>query len=97
VEVDAFLRLRLDVIEWREVEGEVVALDLRTSVYVAVNRSGALLWPALAKGTTRTALVETLVGSYGLRREAATADVDAFLSTLDEQDLLESGDLRDVR
>ena len=35
-------------LDWREVEGELVALDLRESRYLAVNRTGQVLWAALA-------------------------------------------------
>jgi hypothetical protein len=83
------LRLRSDQLEWREVEGEVVALDLRRLVYVAVNRTGALLWPELVVGTTKTALVARLVDAFDLDHVAATVDVEAFLTSLEEQDLLE--------
>jgi hypothetical protein len=83
------LRLRPGAVEWREIEGEVVALDLRRSTYVAVNRSGAALWPALVEGASRPQLVETLINAYGLEPDAAGADVEAFLASLAECDLLE--------
>ena len=83
------LRLRPTELEWRDIEGEVVALDVRKSVYIAVNRTGALLWPALAEGTTKDALISLLSERFDLDRAAATSDVDAFLANLREQDLLE--------
>jgi hypothetical protein len=83
------LRLRMDALEWREIEGEVVALDLRTSVYLAVNRSGAVLWPALVEGATRRALAEELIEAYQLEPKVAEADVDAFLASLTKCGLLE--------
>jgi hypothetical protein len=88
-QITAELRLRNHALEWREIEGEVVAVDTRKSVYMAVNRSGAVLWPALAAGATRDNLVERLVEAYEIDRESAEGDVDAFLRLLDEQDLLE--------
>ena len=83
------LRLREGAIEWRELEGEVVAVDTRKSVYLAVNRSGTVLWPALLDGASRDDLVSQLARAYELDRGAAEADVDAFIRVLDEQDLLE--------
>ena len=83
------LRLRPSALEWREIEGEIVAVDLQKSVYLAANRSGAVLWPALAEGTTRAALVTKLVDEYRLDPESAAADVDAFLDALADQGLLE--------
>ena len=83
------LRIRPGAVEWRELEQEVVAVDTRKSVYMAVNRSGAILWPALLEGATVDELVDRLVDAYGVDRSAAARDVDEFVRTLEEQDLLE--------
>lgn len=82
-------RLRGDALDWRIIEGEIVALDLLTSTYLAVNRSGARLWPLIVQGTDREALVERLVSDYGVATAQATADVGAFLDLLSERGLLE--------
>jgi hypothetical protein len=84
------LRLRRETLAWREVEGHVVALDELGSQYFATNSSGSLLWEALAKGTTRDALVAKLVESYAIEPERAAADVDAFLAALSANGLLEA-------
>ena len=75
--------------EWREVEGEVVAVDLRTSEYLAVNRSGAVIWQALADGATPGELAERLVAAFDVGRAVAARDVDEFLAILDARGLLE--------
>jgi hypothetical protein len=82
------LRLRDEKLEWREVDGEVVALDGQESEYLGVNRSGASLWPLLAAGTTRDALVEHLCASYGIERARAETDVAAFVESLASKGLL---------
>jgi hypothetical protein len=82
------LRLRADVLEWRDIEGEVVAVDLRTATYLAVNRSGATLWQALASGASRRQLVDDLIDTYRLPREQATTELETFLQMLFEQDIL---------
>lgn len=81
-------RLRDTELDWRTVEGEVVALDRRTSNYLAVNPSGAKLWDALASGTTRDRLIDLLVEEFAISREVAQRDTDAFLQMLAEQDML---------
>jgi hypothetical protein len=83
------VRLRAGALEWREVEGEIVALDLRTSTYLGINRTGASVWQSLVEGTTRDDLVAQLEESFDLDRPRAEADLDAFLQTLREHDLLE--------
>lgn len=81
-------RLRGDQLEWREIEGEIVALDGRSSEYIAVNRTGAALWPDLIAGATQEDLVARLVESFDVEEATAGRDVDAFLDVLRERDLL---------
>jgi hypothetical protein len=83
------MRVRSNALEWREIDGEVVALDLRRSLYLAVNPSGTALWPALVEGASREELIELLCTECGAPREAAVADVDGFLAELAQHDLLE--------
>lgn len=83
------LRLRAAGLEWRTVEGEVVALDMPQETYLGVNRSGSKLWQALAHGAASHELIQLLVSEYGLAQEAAARDVHVFLDALREQGLLE--------
>jgi hypothetical protein len=83
------LRLRDPGVEWRILENETVVLDLDGSQYFAINRTGTLLWPLLAQGTTRTQLVETLTKTCAVEAPEAARDVDAFCSRLDDAGLLE--------
>jgi hypothetical protein len=82
------LRVRADALEWREIDGEIVALDLRTSLYLAINPSGTVLWPALVEGASREELIELLRKESGAPQDTVSADVDGFLAELAEQDLL---------
>ena len=82
------IRLRDAKLEWREIDGEVVALDGESSEYLGVNRAGATLWPLLAEGSTRDALVDCLCGAFAIERARAEADVDAFVRALGEKGLL---------
>ena len=82
------MRLREDDLEWRHVEGEIVALDRRRGRYFTVTDSGAVLWPQLAAGTTEEALVARLSQQYGIELGRAQDDVSTFLRWLEENDLL---------
>ncbi len=84
------LRLRQHGLEWRQVDDEVVALDLDTARYLATNRTGALLWDQLAVGATRETLIARLMEGWDLDEARAAADVDAFLAMLTDRGLLES-------
>ena len=83
------LRLRDADLVWRAADGEVVALDLHESEYLAVNVSGKILWEALGRGTTRACLVQCLIDEYALSPEAAERDTDAFLAELQRRGLLD--------
>lgn len=83
------LRLRADALAWREVGDEVIAIDLRRSLYLSLNGSGTLLWRAMADGSTRAGLVRLLREEFGIDEEQATGDVDAFIVELVDQDLLD--------
>jgi len=85
------IRLRSEDVHWREVEGEVVALDTRSSRYLSANRTATLLWPLLAEGTTREQLISRLAEATGIDRVRAGADIEAFLKPLRESGLLSSG------
>jgi hypothetical protein len=84
------LRLRPDDLNWREIDGEVVAVDAETSTYLSANPAGALLWQMLAGGSTREAMAQRLVDEYGIELERASADIDAFVNALQTRGLLES-------
>lgn len=82
------LQLRTDGLNWRQIDNEIVALDGAGGSYLAINGSGALLWPSLAHGATREQLAKILVDAYGISEPRAAADTEAFLASLGEQGLL---------
>jgi hypothetical protein len=84
------IKLRDTDLHWREIDGEIIALEARGSTYVAANGAGTLLWRSLAAGTTSDALADELVRAYGIDHERATADAGAFVAQLREQGLLAS-------
>jgi len=83
------IRLRTDGLTWREIDDELVVLDVVQSNYLATNEAGRLLWRSLASGTTRDELVRELSDAFELEPETATTDVDRFLAELRAQALLD--------
>lgn len=86
------IRLRATDLHWRVVDGEVIAIDLRSGRYLGLNGSGAGLWELIAAGATREELVERLVRDYGIDRARARRDVDALLADLVARTLLAGGE-----
>jgi coenzyme PQQ synthesis protein D (PqqD) len=83
------LRLRDTDLHWREVDGEVIALEARGSTYLAANGAGTVLWRALIGGSTREGLADELVRAYGIERARAVEDAGRFVDALIEQGLLD--------
>jgi hypothetical protein len=83
------LKLRGQTLEWRELDGEVVALESRRSLYLTTNPAGTLLWRRLAEGATRADLVGALCEDYAIGTDVAERDVDAFIASAREHGLLE--------
>jgi hypothetical protein len=73
----------------REVDGKLVGLDLRSSRYFSLNPTGTLLWRLLENGTQPDAMVDALVTEHQIDPETAAADVQAFIDSLHDQELLE--------
>lgn len=91
VDDDTVLKLRTEDLSWTPADdGEVMVLDHRRSLYLAISASGAPLWDALASGATRAGLVEALVVAWGLDDASAGSDVDDFLALLHSRDLVET-------
>ena len=83
------IRLRDKDLAWRALENEVVVLDLRTSMYLSVNQTGALLWTRLVNGATEEELVSVLLDAFDVRQERADADVAGFLAICTDRNWLE--------
>lgn len=82
------LRLKPGV-EWQPVDDEVVVLDLGSSAYLAVNDTGAVLWPLVAAGTSEPELVDELTARFDVDVEQAQLDVRAFVARLRSLTLVE--------
>ena len=83
------IRLKTRALEWREIDGELVALEADSSLYLAANPAATLLWKRLATGATRAELCDALVSEYAIDRGLAERDVDAFLAQAREFQVLE--------
>ena len=78
-----------DQVSWREVDGEIVALHLRSSTYFSTNATGAYLWQLIVDGTTREALATRLAAQFDIPLARAVDDIEKFLRLLSENGLLQ--------
>jgi hypothetical protein len=84
----ATIRLRDEALDWRAVDGEVVALDFESGVYLAATRSGALMWERRDSGSTVDELSRCLVDAFGIPNDVASADVRDFVAEMAAHRLL---------
>jgi hypothetical protein len=82
------LRLREHGLNWREIDGEVVVLDIERSHYLNLNPTGCVLWLMLAAGATERQLVEKLTEEFDVNEETARNDVETFVANCRENGLL---------
>lgn len=82
------LRLRDEELVWQEVDGEIVVLDMKSSRYLSVKGSAAVLWRRLVAGASADELAHELVARYGIDETRAAGDVSSFLVMLRERALL---------
>ncbi len=63
--------------------------SVRFNGVITLNDSGKMLFEALKKGATQADLITTLTNAYDVDEAEAKKDIDAFLKTLEQKDVLE--------
>ena len=76
-------------LSWREIDEEVIILDLRSATYLKLNPAGAVLWKRLEPGATLGQLTVTLAEQFGLVSEVAHGDAAAFLEVCASKGIVE--------
>jgi len=77
----------------KEIAGSYVVVPVRSravdfSGVIKLTESGAFLWRLLEKGADREELVAALLDEYEVDEVTASKDVDRFVDSLREADLL---------
>lgn len=83
------MKLRVDDITWREIDGDLVILDLHSSTYLTANASGTVLMRELAEERTPQELVRALVDAFDIPEPRAQQDVRTFTDELGRRGLLQ--------
>ena len=81
-------KLRKNGVSWRELDDQIVVLDLESSKYVTVNGAGAIIWPRLVSGASVDELVSELLSVFDIDETTARADTESFLDDLRRRNLL---------
>ncbi len=57
---------------------------------ITLNETGAFLWEKLKSEISKEELLDALLSEYDVEKAVAEADIDEFLKTLSEKELLEA-------
>ena len=87
----ARVRISGDVV-FRELEGEMVLLNLRTGVYFGLDPVATTIWRLLEARRTVGEIVEALVREYDATPAQVEEDVRRFVAALGENALAEPDD-----
>jgi hypothetical protein len=66
----------------REVDDEIIILDIPSGQYFGLNDVGALVWSLLDGATDRDGLIDAVTAAFDVDRDTAGADVDSLLAEL---------------
>ena len=77
-----------DNYSWRDVNNELVVLNLQSGEYFTFNNVGRLIWLSVNDGKTVDEIIRSVVEQYATTEEKAVADVKAFISNLLSEGLL---------
>jgi len=88
--------LKIEILDqdvvWRDLEGEVVILNLATATYFGLEGVGNEIWRFLAEHRSTEHLVETLCDTFDVTPEQLQRDLDSFIAELAEKGLIKVAD-----
>jgi hypothetical protein len=71
---------------------EIIAIDLETGAYFALDGVAAHIWSSLGEGATVDDLAQHVVNKFDVGIDRARSEVDAFVTQLVHERLAEPGD-----
>src|SRR5512139_720243 len=77
-----------DNYSWRDVNNELVVLNLQSGEYFTFNNVGRLIWLSVNDGKTVDEVTRSVMEQYATTEEKAVADVKAFIGNLLSEGLL---------
>jgi hypothetical protein len=72
----------------RDLQGELVLLNLNTESYFGLDEVGTRMWAALTESASMQAAFETLQNEYEVEGEQLRSDLSTFIERLSEAGLL---------
>ena len=76
----------------KELDSRGVLLNLESGTYYTLNRTGTFVWSLMDGKRDVQGLVEALTERFQVERDAASRDVEALISDLEREGLIELRD-----
>lgn len=73
---------------WREVHGELVAIDANSGEYHIFNPIGKLIWLSIDEGHAVSDILDKIEMEYNVKKEIAISDLNDFVVELCDRGLL---------
>lgn len=74
----------------RQVEGDMVLLDLESGIYFALDPVGARIWELIADGTALGAVRDTMLEEFNVEADTLEGDIQALVSDLETRKLIDA-------
>jgi len=81
---------------WRQVEGEVVLVHLKTNQMYALNPTGARFWELLSEGRDTARIEATLLAEFEVDAGDLRSEIDRLLRELVDAGLVDRSDGADT-
>lgn len=69
-------------LEWQDVGGELVAVDVDSGEYHIFNGVGRVIWEGIGRGESVSQIVASVLDRYESTPEAVSQDVNCFVDRL---------------
>ena len=81
---------RSDTAMARELDGDIVILDIPSGRYFSINNVGAFVWHLLGDPIERDDIIDAVTDEFDVDRATAASDIDALLGQLVDAGLVET-------
>lgn len=77
-----------DNIAWREVNQEIIILNMKSGEYFTLNDVGQKVWLFIINGSCVADIKKNLISEFDVSEEHAESDIESFIQGLIEEGVL---------
>lgn len=78
-----------DEVVYRNLDGEIVLLNLKTNDYCGLDNVGSRIWQLISQHKSLERVRDELIKEFDVEKEKCTEDVLNFIKMLQDKDLIE--------